>query len=115
MSIEEAAGRRRELTVVGGLLAFAAAAFAGGLALTLSCTGVCARAGIALYAAGGPVSGLFAALAGELPVAWPLDLTLWIVVAVLVARRPERRRAILATLGTALLYGAVIALLVAPA
>lgn len=103
----------------GCLIAFAVAAFAGGIALALSCAGSCARAGVALYAAGGPVSGLFAAVAGELPIAWPLDLTVWILVAFAVARRADRPdarlgRSALAVIGFALVYGLGISLLVTP-
>jgi len=112
---EEIRGCRPAAAVFAVLLAFAAAAFGGGLALALSCTGLCGRAGVALYAAGGPVSGLFAAVAGELPVAWPLDLTVWIVVAAAVARRTAPWRGVAATVGAALAYGAVVAALVAPA
>lgn len=113
-SPEAGVGCRPVVVLFAVIFAFAAAALGGGLALTLSCTGACARFGLVLYAAGGPVSGLFAVLAGELPIAWPLDLTVWIVVAIALARRfPGRTaRTLGIVVGAALVYGAVLSALI---
>jgi hypothetical protein len=69
-----------------------------------------------LYA-GGPVSALFGVLFGGLVVAWPLDITFWVVAGFLVARRSARRGR--APLGIALVailialaYGLVLSLMV---
>ena len=89
----EGVGCRRYVTTAAALLAFGALAFVTGLVLLLDrgCTGPCEKAALALYAAGGPVSGLFAVLAGGLPVAWPVDITLWLAVAFLATSLAERR------------------------
>jgi hypothetical protein len=49
------------------------------------------QTGFALYGAGAPVSGVFAAIAGDLPVAPFTDIVLWLVLAVGAAHLSERR------------------------
>ncbi|MGH8874085.1 MAG: hypothetical protein ACRDVM_02365 [Acidimicrobiia bacterium] len=62
------------------LLTMAAVLVAVGLALVLnpSCIDLCEQTGLTLTFAGAPVSGIFSALAGGLPIAWPLDVTTWL-------------------------------------
>ena len=76
------------------LAAFVTAAATAGISIALSdgCGGACETLGFTLYAAALPVSGVFAAVAGDLPVAWPLDTTLWVVAALAVSRVAELRR-----------------------
>ncbi len=58
------------------------------------------------------------ALGGELAFAWPLDVTVWLVLGFVPARWADSRRrfwgAVAAILATALLYGALLSLLVEP-
>lgn len=92
------------------LFAIGASATGFGLATAERCTNLCARAAVLLYAAGTPVSGLFSALAGGLPLAWPLDITLWVVIGIATSRLARWRRIpvwrmILAVIAVALIYG----------
>lgn len=72
------------------------------------CTGYCEVAGLALYAAGGPVSGLFAALAGGLVLAWPVDITLWVVLGFAAVRLSSARSIPLKRVAGWILAGAVM-------
>ncbi len=47
--------------------------------------------GFALYGAGAPVSGVFAAIAGDLPLAPFTDIVIWLILAVAATRVSERR------------------------
>lgn len=101
------------------MVGFALALMAVGLAMVNSpeCTGACETAGITFLYAGLPVSGVFAFFFGDLALAWPLDLTLWVVVGFLLAGWSNRRKrsptgAALAVLVIALLYGLVLSTLV---
>lgn len=94
------------------LAAFATAAAVAGVSMALNpaCTSVCETTGFTLYGAGLPISVIFAATAGELPVALPLDLTAWVTVSALVSRYAERRRmtvlaAAVRVMVLALIYG----------
>lgn len=83
------------------------------LGLRTGCDAACEAVGFTLYAGALPVSGVFAALAGDLPVAWPLDATLWIIVSLAVGRLAERRRVgvprmALWAIAVALVYGFVL-------
>jgi hypothetical protein len=109
---EGAIGCRTISSILAVLLGFAVVAVSIGLALVLGeeCSGLCETAGLTLYAAGAPVSGLFAVLAGELPLAYLTDIALWIAVAAGAARIVERRRlrvsrVATAVIGVALVYG----------
>ncbi|MCI0425225.1 MAG: hypothetical protein L0Z49_01565 [Actinobacteria bacterium] len=64
----------------------------GGLTMVrqTGCDGVCETAGLTLLYAGGPVSATFGLFFDGLVLAWPLDITLWVAIGVLVARRTER-------------------------
>lgn len=97
----------------------AAAAIILGLTLALDdrCTGVCERAGFALYGAGAPVSALFAVAAGELPVAPFTDVIVWLLAAAGAARLVERRgrrlgRVLGAIAGAAAVYGVAVSFLI---
>lgn len=87
------------------------------LLLSPDCLGGCERLALVLYAAGAPVSGLFSALAGDLPLAYLTDLLVWLAVAVGAARLVERRplagwQVAGAAMAVALLYGGVISTLI---
>ena len=84
----------RELAVSAGVLvAFGVVATAIGLLLALGDGGrITQQIGFALYGAGAPISGIFAAIAGELPLAPFTDVIVWLVLAVFAVRIGERRR-----------------------
>jgi hypothetical protein len=101
-----------------GLLAafvIIAATIGVSLALRAGCDGICEQAGFTLYAAALPISALFAFFAGELPVAWPLDATFWIIVSFGLGRIAERRpmtvaAVVVRAMIVALAFGFVIAM-----
>ena len=64
-----------------------------GLTMTqrAGCEGLCETLGLTLLYAGGPVSALFGVLFGDLPLAWPLDITFWVVTGFVTARWAENR------------------------
>lgn len=69
------------------------------------------RIGLALYVAGAPVSGVFSALTGELPLAPMTDVIVWLVAGGLITRRADRhplRRRLLITIAGALVFGALV-------
>jgi hypothetical protein len=95
------------------LIVFAAVAVTIGLVLALADdpSPAAERIGLALYVAGAPVSGVFAALVGELPLAPLTDAIVWLVAAGLIARRFEGRllrNPLLLTMGGALVFGALV-------
>ena len=65
------------------------------LGLTLvndrSCVGLCQDLGFTLLYAGIPISAVFGVIFGDLVVAWPLDITMWVVVGFLLARHSDNR------------------------
>lgn len=89
----EAPGCRDAAITTAFLLGFAVALFAIGLTLINqdSCTGLCETAGLAALYAGGPLSAIFGVLTDAVVVAWPLDITLWVVLGFTVARWAEAR------------------------
>lgn len=99
-------------------MAFAVAATAAGLLLALGdASRVVQQVGFALYGAGAPISGIFAAIAGELPLAPFTDLIVWLVAAVGATAVSDRRRVpigrVLASIiGGALILGLVISFLI---
>ncbi len=107
----------RDLTRLAAVfLLFSAVGLSAGITLisNQSCEGLCEAAGLALYGAGGPVSGLFAALAGGLVLAWPVDITLWIVLAfgaikLSTARAISIKRVATWVLSGAFLWGVLVA------
>lgn len=84
----EAPGCRDAAIATGFLLGFGVTLFAIGLTLINrdSCAGLCETVGLAFLYAGGPVSALFGLLTDSVVVAWPLDVTLWVVLGFTVAR-----------------------------
>ena len=75
------------------------------------------QVGFALYGAGAPISGVFAAAAGDLPLAPFTDVILWLVAAAAATSIAERRRIPLRTvlsaiLGIAAVVGVMISFLI---
>ena len=70
------------------LLGFGIVFFAVGLTLINRdlCTGSCETIGLTLLYAGGPISALIGIATESVIVAWPLDVTLWVVLGFTVAR-----------------------------
>ena len=85
----------RNATISVALLVVTAVVFMV-LGLTLvndtSCSGVCETSGFTLLYAGLPISALFGVLFGDLVVAWPLDITLWVVLGFLIARWSDHKK-----------------------
>ncbi|HEX6946381.1 MAG TPA: hypothetical protein VF246_03440 [Acidimicrobiia bacterium] len=79
----------RDVAVVTGILLTAATVMVAiGLSLIGrdDCTGACEVVALTSLYAGGPVSGALGVLYGGVHLAWPLDITLWVVVAFAAAR-----------------------------
>jgi len=55
------------------------------------CSGTCETLGLTLLYAGLPISAALGVLFGDLVVAWPLDITLWVVIGFSLARLAEGR------------------------
>lgn len=77
------------------------------------CADACQSLALTLLYAGGPVSALFGVLFGSLVMAWPLDITFWVVAAFVSTRWATiRGRRPLATalvlIAVALAYGLVL-------
>lgn len=113
--ISDAPGCRNAAITTGLVVGFALAFMAVGLALVNNpgCTATCETAGVTLLYAGLPVSGVFGFFFGDLVLAWPLDITFWVVVGFALARLTDRRGlapagAALAVVVVALLYGLVL-------
>lgn len=101
------------------LLAFGIVFFAVGLTLINreQCIGVCEMVGLTLLYAGGPVSALIGIVSESVIVAWPLDVTLWVVLGFAVARFSGRRdippwAPLVALVGLFLAYGLVLSRIV---
>jgi len=75
------------------LLGFGVALFAVGLTMINRdpCTGMCETIGLTLLYAGGPVSALMGVFSDQVIVAWPLDVTFWVVLGFSGARFSSRR------------------------
>lgn len=115
----DAPGCRNAAITTGLVVGFALAFMAVGLAMVNNpgCTATCETAGITFLYAGLPVSGIFGFFFGDLVLAWPLDLTFWVVVGFLLARLTDRRGlrpagAAMAVVVVALIYGLVLSTLV---
>jgi hypothetical protein len=113
----EAPGCRDTAIALALLLGFAATFWVVGLAMIQNdaCRELCHDAALTLVYAGGPFSALLGVLFGGLFVAWPLDATLWVVIAFVAARISSRRGSgvggvSLVVVGTSLLYGLVLSL-----
>lgn len=111
-------GCRTMLTAVGTLLVFAVGAVAIGLGLILGedPSPLAETFGLALYAAGAPVSGVFAVIAGDLPLTLYLDLVVWVVGGAAITKLAERGRPLALLLVTAmalaLAFGLVVSTLI---
>ncbi|MGC2241136.1 MAG: hypothetical protein WA726_09875 [Acidimicrobiia bacterium] len=91
---DEGIGCRDAAIATAFLLGFAICLFAVGLTLINrdACTGACETVGLTLLYAGGPVSAVIGFFSDSVTVAWPLDVTFWVVLAFLVARISAKRR-----------------------
>lgn len=112
-------GCRTLVSVLGSMAVFATAAVVVGLLLALADdpSPLAEQVGFGLYAAGAPVSGLFAVITGDLPLAPFTDAFVWIPLAWGATRLIERRRArpwrvVGPIIGAALAYGTVISFLI---
>jgi hypothetical protein len=101
------------------LLGLASVFFIVGLSLVGQddCTGACQTLALTLLYAGGPVSAVFGVVFGSLVMAWPLDITFWVVAAFVSTRlatiRDRRPLAVaLVLIALALAYGLVLSRLV---
>ena len=108
-------GCRETALVSGFLIAFALIAMAVGLVLInrAGCEGLCETAAVVLYASGLPLSAAMAFFFGDLVVAWPLDVTFWVVAGFVIVGRTSRipkspYPTALAAVVLAITYGLVI-------
>jgi hypothetical protein len=111
---QEGLGCRALAVAAGVLIAFGVLATVTGLVLALGDGGrLTQQLGFALYAAGAPVSGIFAAIAGDLPLAPFTDIVVWLILAVVATNVSERRDIPLAkVLGLVLAGAATLGLVV---
>jgi hypothetical protein len=77
------------------------------------CEGACQDLGFTMLYAGLPVSAVFGVAFGDLVVAWPLDVTFWVVIGFLLARLSDHRHRsvlgpVLVSIIVALAYGLVL-------
>lgn len=120
MSTETSAPGCRDLAVITGLLLAAAitlVAIGLGVINRDDCTGLCETAGLTALYAGGPLSALLGVAFGGVHLAWPLDITFWVITGFAGARWVGNReksptRFAFAVIGVALLYGLVLSQLV---
>jgi hypothetical protein len=84
----EAPGCRDTAIATAFLLGFGIVMFAIGLTLINrdACSGACEVAGLSLLYAGGPISALIGFFTDTVVIAWPLDVTLWVLLGFAVAR-----------------------------
>ena len=84
----EPPGCREVAITTGFLLGFGLVMFAIGLTLINrdQCSGACEIVGLTVLYAGGPVSALVGIFTDTVVVAWPLDVTLWVVLGFGLAR-----------------------------
>jgi hypothetical protein len=112
---KEPSGCRNAAIATTFLLGFAVVFMVIGLSLvnSESCESVCQTLGLTLLYAGGPLSAVLGVAFGGLWLAWPLDVTLWVVIGFGSARWAERRsRGVLGVslvlIILALIYGLVL-------
>ena len=115
----EPTGCRSAAVATAILVGLGLAFMATGLSLVddPSCRAGCETLALTLLYAGLPVSAVFGVLFGDLVVAWPLDITFWVVIGFVVARLSDARRlnvmgAVLLVVVVALTYGLVLSSLV---
>ena len=111
----ESVGCRGAAVSTGLLLSLGIVFMVVGLNLSnqASCLGFCETVGLTLLYAGGPISAVLGVFFGGLWVAWPLEITLWVVLGFAVARFAERRErnavgVALVVVLVALVYGLVL-------
>lgn len=112
----EPPGCRSAALAAGILVAVCLVFIAIGIPLVTSeeCLDLCRTASETILFAGTPISAIFnMVFAGDLVVAWPLEITFWVVLGFLLARFADNRgRSVLGpvmiTLGVALVYGLVL-------
>ena len=116
---QDGIGCRDAALSTGFLLGFGIAFFAIGLTLINRdlCTGSCETIGLTLLYAGGPISALIGIATESVIVAWPLDVTLWVVLGFTVARITGNRGTrpwgpLLSLVALFLLYGLVLSQIV---
>lgn len=115
---DEGLGCRTLAVSAGALVAFGILATSVGLFLALGDGGrLTQQIGFAFYGAGAPISGVFAAIAGELPLAPFTDVIVWLVLAVGATRLSERRgiplrQVLVLTVAAALTLGLVVSFLI---
>lgn len=78
-----------------------------------TCRGTCETVAFTFLYAGLPVSAVFGVVFGDLVVAWPLDITLWVLIGFGIARLADRRDrsvlgAIVLVILLAIAYGLVL-------
>lgn len=90
---QDGIGCRDAALSTGFLLGFGIAFFAIGLTLINRevCVGLCETLGLTLLYAGGPISAVIGVFSDHVIVAWPLDITLWVVLGFGVARLSANR------------------------
>lgn len=111
----ESTGCRGAAISTAFLLGLAITFMVAGLTLTGgdTCEGLCETAALTMLYAGGPISAAFGVFFGGVVVAWPLEVTLWVVLGFASARWAERRgRGVLGVdlvlVAIALVYGLVL-------
>ena len=106
----EAPGCRDAAIATGFLLGFGIALFAIGLTLINRdpCSGLCEALGLTSLYAGGPISAIFGVFTDTVVAAWPLDVTLWVVLGFGVARLKAARNAPLLGMSLLILLIAVV-------
>jgi hypothetical protein len=107
----------RSAAVATGILIAVCLAFIGiGIPLVTSpdCLDACRVASETILFAATPISAIFnMVFGGDLVVAWPLEITFWVVVGFLLARYADNRQRsvlgpVIVVLGLALVYGLVL-------
>lgn len=78
-----------------------------------TCEGACQTLALTILYAGGPLSAVMGVFFGGVWVAWPLEVTLWVVVGFVAARWAENRRrgalgVAVVIIVVALIYGLVL-------
>jgi hypothetical protein len=110
----QAIGCRPAAGAFGVFMVFLVATVTVALVITLN-----ERISYPFLFAGLPVTGLLTSIGGDLAFAWPLDLTLWLVLGFTAARLADRptayRRFIVSVLIAAMLVGTILGFLVEPA
>ena len=104
--VDDGYGCRETAVTFALLVVFVVVAGTVGVSMALGpgCSGLCETVGFGLYGAALPVSAVFAATAGDLPIAWPLDVTFWLIAAFGLSRMSERRnRSIAGVVGVAII------------